>query len=108
ADGRRVEGHLVSVSRGWIEFQPLQGEDSVDELRVAVAEVRAIQFDDQPDTTVVLTGPADRSDDEPVLGPRERRPRTGVRRAGLPGREGSTSTRAGREDRRRGRMITVD
>src|SRR5260370_39749007 len=45
-DGRRVQGTLVSVSRGWVEFQPSKGEDAPDRLRVAVAEVRSIQFDD--------------------------------------------------------------
>src|SRR5258706_9490444 len=45
-DGRRVPGTLVSVSRGWVEFQPSRGEETPDRLRVAVAEVRSIQFDD--------------------------------------------------------------
>src|SRR5260221_754862 len=45
-DGRRVQGTLVSVSRGWVEFQPSRGEDAPDRLRVAVAEVRSIQFDE--------------------------------------------------------------
>jgi len=108
ADGRRVEGRLLSVSRGWIEFQPLEGEDSVAELRVAVAEVRAIQFDDGADDAMASPRSGDGPDDEPVLGSRERRRgRGGVRRTGLPGREGPAAG-TGDPARRRGRMITVD
>ena len=36
----------ISVTRGWVEFQPIEGEDAADRLRVAVAEVRSIQFED--------------------------------------------------------------
>ena len=42
-DGRRVHGRLVSISHGWVEFQPFEGEDTVDQMRVALAEVRAIR-----------------------------------------------------------------
>jgi len=34
-DGRRVHGRLVSVSRGWVEFQPFDGQDTVEQIRVA-------------------------------------------------------------------------
>jgi hypothetical protein len=46
--GRRVQGTLISVARGWVEFQPLAGagDNPADRLRVAVAEVRTIRFDD--------------------------------------------------------------
>src|SRR5258708_3730613 len=47
--GRGVQGQLVSVSRGWVEFQPSEGDVAPDRLRVAVAEVRSIQFDDAAD-----------------------------------------------------------
>jgi hypothetical protein len=46
-DGRRVQGTLISVARGLVEFQPLEGAAASDRLRVAVAEVRAIRFGDE-------------------------------------------------------------
>jgi len=45
-DGARVFGRLISVERGWVEFQPSDEEFGGQPLRVAVAEVRAIRFDD--------------------------------------------------------------
>jgi hypothetical protein len=55
-DGHRVHGRLVSVTRGWVEFQPLAGDDRAEALRVAVAEVRAIRFDDDPEGADVTIG----------------------------------------------------
>jgi hypothetical protein len=99
-DGRRVPGQLVSVSRGWVEFQPSEGEDAPARLRVAVAEVRSIQFDDAADaaepsgraTTFEIGGGGDRPEPpDAVVGERSRRSRRDdVAR-----------------DARRGRMITV-
>jgi hypothetical protein len=126
-DGRRVQGELVSVSRGWVEFQPLEGEGAADRLRVAVAEVRAIQFDDGRDvaessarTTFEVGRGGDRTEpgDTVVGDERPRRARRGVR---SPDAVGGTATagasddgivRAGNRgarasDGRRGRMITV-
>jgi hypothetical protein len=45
-DGGQVRGTLLSVQRGWVEFQPTGGEETGERLRLAVAEVRAIRFDD--------------------------------------------------------------
>jgi hypothetical protein len=45
-DGRRVRGTLLSVQRGWVEFQPSGSDETGERLRVAVAEVRSIRFDD--------------------------------------------------------------
>jgi hypothetical protein len=125
-DGRRVQGQLISVARGWVEFQPAEGEDAADRLRVAVAEVRSIQFDDGADaagssgrtTTFEIGGGGDRADPpeaDPVSGSddvirprrdRSQRGRTGTV-GGRDGTLGSRDTRAGRDDQRRGRMITV-
>ena len=132
-DGRRVQGQLVSVSRGWVEFQPVEGETAVDRLRVAVAEVRSIQFDDVTSasdssarTTFEVGRGGDRVDpgDTPAG---EERPRRARRGTGTRGRDASgagtaAGTTAGsddgivrvrdrgtgaREGRRGGRMITV-
>jgi hypothetical protein len=124
-DGRRVHGTLVSVSRGWVEFQPAD-DDTADHLRVAVAEVRSIQFDDGRDvaessgrTTFEVGGGRDGVDpaDGTVADERPRRARRGVRdRDGaggetVPGGEDgivrarNRSVRA--RDGRPGRMITV-
>jgi hypothetical protein len=126
-DGRRVHGQLVSVSRGWVEFQP-SDEDTADHLRVAVAEVRSIQFDDgrdvaessSPRTTFEVGGGADRVDpaDGTVADERTaRRARRGMRdRDGaggetVPGGEDGIVRARNRTARARegrpGRMITV-
>ena len=112
-DGRRVQGQLISVTRGWVEFQPVEAEDAADDLRVAVAEVRSIQFEDGADaaessgrtTTFEIGGGGDRVEpQEPdgVIGGddviRPRRDRSQQR--------GPAATVGGR-DSRRGRMITV-
>jgi len=129
-DGRRVAGQLVSVSRGWVEFQPTEGEGgAADRLRVAVAEVRSIQFDDGRDvagssaparTTFEVGGGGDRVDQtDPASGDeRPRRARRGTRDRDAAGgsgtlpasddgivraRDGGTRAANGR----RGRMITV-
>jgi hypothetical protein len=107
-DGHRVHGRLVSVSRGWVEFQPADGEDTADQIRVAVAEVRAIRFDDADDAGspgVVREEPGggDRvgpSDTGP--GPRAR-----ARRASDQGRGTPSDVRPARDIRRRSRLITV-
>ena len=127
-DGRRVQGQLVSVSRGWVEFQPVEGEGAADRLRVAVAEVRSIQFDDGRDvadssarTTFEIGGEGDRTDtpaDTAIGDERPRRARRGVRSRDAAGgtttagatddgivRAGNRGARA--SDGRRGRMITV-
>ena len=124
-DGRRVQGTLVSVSRGWVEFQPSEGEDAADRLRVAVAEVRSIQFDDAAaaaesgrTTTFEIGGGGDRAQaPEPdgvtgnsdVIRPRRERSQRG-REGAIGGRDGtlgSRDTTVARDDQRRGRMITV-
>ncbi len=125
-DGRRVQGQLVSVSRGWVEFQPSEGDVAPDRLRVAVAEVRSIQFDDAADaaessgrtTTFEIGGGGDRAEpQEPdgatgsgdVIRPRRDRSQRG-RNGGVGGRDGtlgSRDARVPRDDQRRGRMITV-
>ena len=134
-DGRRVHGTLVSVSRGWVEFQPTD-EETADPLRVAVAEVRSIQFDDGRDvaesssrtpesssrTTFEVGGGADRVDpaDGTVADERPaRRARRGMRdRDGaggeaVPGGEDGIVRARNRTARARdgvgrpGRMITV-
>jgi len=132
-DGRRVHGTLVSVSRGWVEFQPAD-EETADHLRVAVAEVRSIQFDDGRDvaesssrttesssrTTFEVGGGADRVDpaDGTVADERPaRRARRGVRdRDGVggeavpAGEDGIVRARnrtARAREGRPGRMITV-
>lgn len=127
-DGRRVQGQLVSVTRGWVEFQPVESESAADKLRVAVAEVRSIQFDDGRDvaessarTTFEVGAGADRADaaaDTAIGDERPRRARRGVRSRDAAG--GTTTggasdegiVRAGNRgapasDGRRGRMITV-
>ena len=38
------------MTRGWVEFQPVESESAADRLRVAVADVRSIQFDDGRNT----------------------------------------------------------
>jgi hypothetical protein len=125
-DGRRVQGTLISVSRGWVEFQPSKGEDAPDRLRVAVAEVRSIQFDDAAvaaessgrGTTFEIGGGGDRAESqEPdgvngsgdVIRPRRDRSQRGRDGAvgGRDGTLGSRDTRDPRDDQRRGRMITV-
>jgi hypothetical protein len=126
-DGRRVQGQLVSVSRGWVEFQPIEGEGAADHLRFAVAEVRAIQFDDGRDvadssarTTFEVGGGGDRADtaaDTAIGDERPRRARRGARDRDTAGsgtvpasddgivRARNQGTRA--TNGRRGRMITV-
>jgi hypothetical protein len=129
-DGRRVQGQLVSVSRGWVEFQPTEGEGgAADRLRVAVAEVRSIQFDDGRDvagssaparsTTFEIGGGGDRVDQtDPATGDeRPRRARRGTRDRDAAGsgtvpasddgivRARDPGPRA--TNARRGRMITV-
>src|SRR5438132_1887642 len=83
-DGRRVQGTLVSVARGWVEFQPSEGKGAPDRLRVAVAEVRSIQFDDAVEaaepsgraTTFEIGGGGDRAEPpDAVVGERSRRSR---------------------------------
>jgi hypothetical protein len=124
-DGRRVRGTLVSVSRGWVEFQPAD-EDRAEHLRVAVAEVRSIQFDDKTDatesssrTTFEIGGGGDHVDsaDGAVV---DERPRRAARRGNrdrdgaggetVPGEDGIVRAR-NRSPRARegqqGRMITV-
>lgn len=128
-DGRRVQGQLVSVTRGWVEFQPVESESAADKLRVALAEVRSIQFDEATDvaessgrTTFEVGGGADRveradtstaTDDE-----RPRRARRGNRDrdtavGGTPAGgsdDGIVRARnrgAQAPEGRRGRMITV-
>jgi hypothetical protein len=81
-DGRRVRGSLVSVQRGWVEFQPSGNDDTGERMRVAVAEVRAIRFDD----------PAERSPDLTV---------------GSSGGGGDRAEAPDAEEGRRDRMITV-
>ena len=104
-DGRRVQGQLISVTRGWVEFQPIEDEDGVEQLRVAVAEVRSIQFDDGAEggepsgraTTFEIGGGGDRVeplDPDDSLGRddviRPRRERTQRRRTGtVGGRDGT-------------------
>jgi hypothetical protein len=125
-DGRRVQGQLISVSRGWVEFQPVQGQDAADRMRVAVAEVRSIQFDDAAaaaessgrTTTFEIGGGGDRAEaQEPdgvtgnsdVIRPRRQRSQRG-RDGAVDGRDGTLGprdTRVARDDQRRGRMITV-
>lgn len=129
-DGRRVQGQLVSVSRGWVEFQPTDSEaGAADRLRVAVAEVRSIQFDDgravsgssapARNTTFEVGGGGDRADEaDPATGdPRPRRARRSTRDRDAAGsgtvpasddgivRARDSGTRAA--NGRRGRMITV-
>ena len=125
-DGRRVQGQLISVARGWVEFQPVEGQDAADRLRVAVAEVRSIQFDGATDTaesssrttTFEIGGGGDRAEaPEPdgvtgnsdVIRPRRQRSQRGRDGAvgGGDGTLGSRDTRVARDDPRRGRMITV-
>lgn len=89
-DGRRVQGTLISVARGWVEFQPLEGEDGGDRLRVAVAEVRAIRFDDEERAADGglggIAGGGDRVDpQEAGVGRRDRRRRGGADMGGRPG-----------------------
>jgi hypothetical protein len=125
-DGRRVQGQLISVSRGWVEFQPVQGQDAADRMRVAVAEVRSIQFEDAAaaaessgrTTTFEIGGGGDRAEaQEPdgvtgnsdVIRPRRQRSQRG-RDGAVDGRDGTLGprdTRVARDDQRRGRMITV-
>ena len=81
-DGSRVHGRLESVAHGWVEFQPLEGDEPGAPQRVAVAEVRSIEFDD--DAAVATTRGASGGGDrmgvgEPGPGARERR--TGGARA---------------------------
>jgi hypothetical protein len=110
-DGRRVHGRLVSVSRGWVEFQPLEGEEASGRLRLAVAEVESIQFDDDVGaeaparTTFQIGGGGDRAADEvPPIGERARRRRNDSgREPSLPARE----ARPTGDERRRGRAVTV-
>jgi len=126
-DGRRVQGQLVSVARGWVEFQPLEGEGAADRLRVAVGEVRSIQFDDSRDvaassaparTTFEVGGGADRADEaDPAIG--DERPRRARRTrdrdaagTGTPPASDDGIVRARNRgtpatNGRRGRMITV-
>jgi hypothetical protein len=125
-DGRRVEGQLVSVSRGWVEFQPAEAEGAADHLRVAVAEVRSIQFDggrntaeSSARTTFEVGGGADRAEPaDTVIGDeRPRRARRGARdrdaTAGetVPGGDDgivrARNPSARPRDGRPGRMITV-
>jgi hypothetical protein len=127
-DGRRVEGQLISVTRGWVEFQPIEDEDGVEQLRVAIAEVRSIQFDDGAEagessgrtTTFEIGGGGDRVEpQEPdgglggddVIRPRRERSQRG-RIGTVGGRDGTLGSRdrdtsVARDDQRRGRMITV-
>ena len=103
-DGRRVHGRLVSVSRGWVEFQPVDGEDTVDQIRVAVAEVRAIRFGGGDETAAPAReerGGGDR------VGPYDAGPGPRVRRATDQGRGTASEVRPAREVRRRSRAITV-
>jgi hypothetical protein len=128
-DGRRVQGQLVSVSRGWVEFQPVESEGASDRLRVAVAEVRSIQFDDGRavagssapgrTTTFEVGGGGEQVDEaDPAIGDeRPRRARRGTRDRDAAGsgtvpasnegivrvRDSGTRATSGR----RGRMITV-
>jgi hypothetical protein len=79
-DGRRVHGRLLSVTRGWVEFQPLEGDSAAEPLRVAVAEVRSIRFDDDQDTSDIGSSPSggggDRVDTrDPSTAARDRRRR---------------------------------
>jgi hypothetical protein len=133
-DGRRVEGQLVSVSRGWVEFQPVESGSAANNLRVAVAEVRSIQFDDgrsaaesSARTTFEVGGGDDRAGaaaDTTIGDERPRRARRGARSRDTAGgtttagattpaganddgivRAGNRGARA--SDGRRGRMITV-
>lgn len=131
-DGRRVHGRLLSVTRGWIQFQPLEGDSATEPLRVAVAEVRAIRFDDDQDTSDVGLAPAggggDRVDPrDPSAAARDRRRRrAAMGRASAPidgtddvdqtgiasdrdagERDGGLARRVTRDDGRQGRMITV-
>lgn len=101
-DGRRVQGQLISVTRGWVEFQPIEDEDAVDVLRVAIAEVRSIQFDGGAEagessgraTTFEIGGGGDRVEPQEPDG-------------GL-GRDDVIRPRRERSQRgRAGRMITV-
>ena len=48
-DGRRVRGTLLSVQRGWVEFEAGGTDETGERLRVAVSEVRSIRFDDAAD-----------------------------------------------------------
>jgi len=103
-DGRRVHGRLVSISHGWVEFQPFEGEDTVDQMRVALAEVRAIRFDDggeAPALTRQEPGGGDR------VGPSDTGPGPRVRRASDQGRGTASEARPAREVRRRSRLVTV-
>ena len=133
-DGRRVQGQLVSVSRGWVEFQPVEGETAADRLRVATGEVRSIQFgdattasDSSARTTFEVGRGGDRVDPEDtgtITG--DERPRRARRGAGTRGRDASGAGNpagspvgndegivrvrdrgTGARDGRRGRMITV-
>jgi hypothetical protein len=127
-DGRRVQGQLVSVTRGWVEFQPVESESAADKLRVAVADVRSIQFDDGRNvaessarTTFEVGGGDDRAGaaaDTAIGDERPRRARGGVRSRDAAG--GATTAGASDDgivradnrgarasDGRRGRMITV-
>ena len=107
-DGRRVHGRLVSVSRGWVEFQPVDGEDTVDQIRVAVAEVRAIRFDDgdeagSPGVGREEPGGGDRVEPSDTAPP----PRPRARRASDRSRDTGSDVRPARDVRRRSRLITV-
>jgi hypothetical protein len=141
-DGSRVHGRLLSVNRGWVEFQPLEGDDVAEGMRVAVAEVRSIQFDDDTDASDRTAGGRGRRGDRVDPGdPGVTRARGGRRRdqdrsdgvrggrettygreddspesaegssddrdrpLGRP--EGAPARRGARDDRRRGRMVTV-
>jgi hypothetical protein len=126
-DGRRVEGQLISVARGWVEFQPIEGDRPADKLRVAVAEVRSIQFDEGVNvadssarTTFEVGRGEDRAEpaDPAVDGERPRRARRGARDrdaagSGTPaGASDDGIVRAGNRSARPsggrpGRMITV-
>jgi len=125
-DGRRVKGELVSVARGWVDFQPLEGDGAADKLHVAIAEVRSIQFDDgrsaadsSARTTFEVGRDGDRAEpaDSVIGDERPRRARRGVRDRDAGGGNATGASDDGiirARDRsprapagRAGRMITV-
>lgn len=107
-DGSRVHGRLISISRGWVEFQPIEGDDMDDPLRVAVAEVRSIQFDDDADGSDLDAGRGRRGDRLDPGDPGITRARGGRRRDQVRGRGGRETTFGREDDSRSGDDRSLD
>jgi hypothetical protein len=94
-DGRRVEGELIGVRDGLVEFEARRGSFSRERLRVDREDILRIDFEDRRGRSTVDRDTSDRRDDRPAGRPSGMREKEVSVDSWLPMKDTGVELRAG-------------